>query len=214
MLSLQKTGAIFLDRDGVINENRVDHVKSWDEFEFIPGALESIRDLTKTGLPIFVVTNQAAVSRGQISPETLDDIHNRMKEAVRRAGGLITHVYHCPHDNHENCNCRKPNSGMLLQAAKDFPIDLSQSYMVGDAWTDVAAAVGVGARAILLMTGRGRWNFVNCWHRFGFDFAAACDLADATMMIQELLRGNEMYTTDRLRNAFHMALRPEESLVL
>ena len=64
------------------------------------------------------------------------------------------------------------------------------------------------------MTGRGRWNFVNCWNRFGLEFAAACDLTDATMMIQEALRGNQMYTTTRLRNAFHMALRPEESLVL
>jgi len=208
-----KMGAIFLDRDGVINENRADHVKSWDEFEFIPGALDSIRRLTETGLPIFVVTNQAAISRGLMSPATLDDIHNRMNETIRAAGGRITQVYHCPHDSHEECDCRKPASGMLLQAAKEFSIDLNKSFLVGDAWTDVAAGVGVGARSILLLTGRGRWNFVTCWNRFGFNFAAACDLADATMMIQESLRGNPMFTTARLRNAFHMALRPEESLV-
>ncbi|MEO8607714.1 MAG: HAD family hydrolase [Chloroflexota bacterium] len=213
-MNTQKVGAIFLDRDGVINENRADHVKSWDEFEFIPGALESIRRLTETGLPIFIVTNQAAVNRGLMSQETLDDIHNRMKDAIKAAGGSVTRVYYCPHDNHEECDCRKPGSGMLLQAAKDFPIDLSQSFLVGDAWTDVAAGVSVGARSILLMTGRGRWNFVSCWNRFGLDFSAACDLADATMMIQEALRGNSMVTTTRLRNAFHMALRPEESLVL
>jgi D-glycero-D-manno-heptose 1,7-bisphosphate phosphatase len=209
----QKVGAIFLDRDGVINENRADHVKNWGEFEFIPGALESIRCLTETGLPIFVVTNQAAVSRDLMSVETLNDIHERMKAAIRGAGGQITHVYYCPHDNHEDCDCRKPGPGMLRQAAKDFPIDLSKSFLVGDAWTDVAAGVSVGARSILLMTGRGRWNFVSCWNRFGLDFSAACDLADATMMIKETLRGNPMVTTTRLRNAFHMALRPEESLV-
>jgi histidinol-phosphate phosphatase family protein len=169
--------------------------------------------LTETGLPIFVVTNQAAVNRGLMSLETLNDIHNRMKEAIRDAGGLITRVYYCPHDNHEDCDCRKPGSGMLLQAEKDFPIDLSKSFLVGDAWTDVAAGVSVGARSILLMTGRGRWNFVSCWNRFGLDFSAACDLADATLMIKEALRGNPMVTTTRLRNAFHMALRPEESLV-
>jgi D-glycero-D-manno-heptose 1,7-bisphosphate phosphatase len=213
MTPIRKTGAIFLDRDGVINENRVDHVKSWDEFSFIPGALESIRRLTDTGLPIFVVTNQAAVNRGLMTVDTLNDIHNRMKEAVCQAGGKITHVYHCPHDNHEDCDCRKPKPGMLQQAAEDFNIDLSKSFLVGDAWTDVAAGVTVGARGILLMTGRGRWNFVTCWNRFGLDFSAACDLADATLMIQETLRGNKMYTTARLRGAFHMALRPEEQLV-
>jgi D-glycero-D-manno-heptose 1,7-bisphosphate phosphatase len=208
-----KVGAIFLDRDGVINENRTDHVKSWDEFEFIPGALESIRRLTETGLPIFVVTNQGAISRGLMSLDTLHDIHGRMTEAIQEAGGMITHVYYCPHDNHEDCDCRKPQPGMLIQAEQEYPIDLSQSFLVGDAWTDVAAGRAVNAHSTLLMTGRGRWNFVSCWNRFGLDFSAACDLADATDMIQEALRGNPMVTTARLRNAFHMALRPKETLV-
>lgn len=212
-MTTSKRGAIFLDRDGVINENRTDHVKNWDEFEFIPGALESIRRLTETGLPIFVVSNQAAVNRGLMSVDTLHSIHTRMQEAIQAAGGLITRVYYCPHDTHEACDCRKPGSGMLCRAAQDFRIDLRKSFLVGDAWTDVAAGVHVGARSILLLTGRGRWNFVACWNRFGFDFSAACDLADATDMIQEGLRGNPMVTTARLRNAFHMALRPEEQLV-
>lgn len=212
-MTTQKVGAIFLDRDGVINENRADHVKSWDEFEFIPGALDSIRRLTETGLPIFVVTNQAAVNRGLMSLDTLNDIHNRMNETIAQAGGMVTRVYYCPHDNHEDCDCRKPLPGMLQQAAKDFPIDLSKSFLVGDAWTDVAAGVAVGARSILLMTGRGRWNFVASWNRFGLNFSAACDVADATWMITESLRGNSMVTTARLRSAFHMALRPEEQLV-
>ena len=211
---MMSTGAIFLDRDGVINENRSDHVKSWDEFEFIPGTLESIRILTETGLPIFVVTNQAIVNRGIVSVEGLSEIHSQMSAAVDMAGGHITHVYHCPHDNHEECDCRKPKPGMLLNAARDYDIDLKQSFLVGDAWTDVAAGVAVGAHSILLMTGRGRWNFVNSWNRFGFDFAAACDLADATFMIKESLRGNAMTSTARLRDAFHRALRPEKSLVL
>jgi D-glycero-D-manno-heptose 1,7-bisphosphate phosphatase len=213
MMTTEKIGAIFLDRDGVINENRADHVKSWDEFEFIPGALDSVRRLTETGLPIFVVTNQAAVNRGLMSVDTLNDIHHRMKETIAQAGGLVTRVYFCPHDTHEECDCRKPLPGMLQQAAKDFPIDLNKSFLVGDAWTDVAAGVAVGARSILLMTGRGRWNFVASWNRFGLNFSAACDVADATWMIKESLRGNSMVTTARLRSAFHMALRPEEQLV-
>src|SRR4051812_8525293 len=113
-----KPGAIFLDRDGVINENRADHVKTWDEFSFIPGVLDSLRDLTETGLRIFVVTNQGAISRGLMTRETLNDIHNRMMMHVFEAGGEITHVYHCPHDGHEDCDCRKPKSGMLLRAAE------------------------------------------------------------------------------------------------
>ncbi len=209
-----KTPAIFLDRDGVINQNRADHVKSWDEFEFVPGALESIRVLTEIGLPIFVVTNQAIINRGLVTVEQLEEIHSRMLDEIARAGGLITQVYYCPHDNHENCSCRKPASGMLRQAASDYNLDLAQSFMVGDAWTDIAAGLDVHARSILVLTGRGRWNFVSCWNRFGLDFAAACDLADAVMMIREALRGNHLSATPRLRNAFHLALHPEVLAVL
>lgn len=209
-----KMGAIFLDRDGVINLNRADHVKNWEEFEFIPGALESIHELTETGLPIFVVTNQAAVNRGLISVDVLENIHQQMLTTIERAGGHVEKVFYCPHDNHENCPCRKPNAGMLRQAAQEFGIDLRQSVIVGDAWTDIGAGVEVGAHGILVMTGRGRWNFVPSWHRFGLDFGAAYDLSDATTMIKHALNGETMHATPRMRNAFHMALRdPEESLV-
>ncbi len=209
-----KTGAIFLDRDGVINENSSEHVKSWSEFRFIPGALESIRRLTNTGMPIFVVTNQAAVNRGLLSVEELNDIHQRMQQAIHQMGGHITQIYHCPHDNHEKCNCRKPAPGMLLQAAREHGIDLSQSFFIGDAWTDIAAGVSVGAHTILLMTGRGRWNFIPSWDRFGLNFAAACDLADAAGMIEDALHGEPMVSTKRFRSAVHMAMHPHELPVL
>jgi D-glycero-D-manno-heptose 1,7-bisphosphate phosphatase len=208
---MNKTGAIFLDRDGVINQNSNDHVKSWDEFHFIPGALQSIRELTGTGLPIFVVTNQAAVNRRLMTVDTLNDIHDRMQAAIIQTGGKIIKVYHCPHDADEQCGCRKPASGMLLQAAAEFTIDLSKSFMVGDAWTDIAAAVGVGACAILLMTGRGRWNFVPAFDRFGINFSAAYDLAEAAHMIKEALDGNTMNNSDRLRKTFHMPLHPQDA---
>ncbi len=206
---ISRTGAIFLDRDGVINQNRADHVKDCDEFELIPGVLEGIRSLTETGLPIFVITNQAAVSRGLMTVESLEAVHDCMMKEINRAGGVISHVYHCPHDTHENCGCRKPAPGMLLRAAADYGIDLSQSFLVGDAWTDISAGLDVGAHSILVMTGRGRWNFVPCWQRFGLDFAAACDLLDASMMIKEALRGNRMQTTVRLRDALRTGLQLE-----
>ena len=103
---------------------------------------------------------------------------------------------------------------MLLQAAREYNLDLRQSYIVGDAWTDVAAGVAVQTHGILVLSGRGRWNFVPSWNRFGLEFSAACDLEDAVLMIKESLRGNPMPSTARLRGAFHMALHPETSLVL
>lgn len=208
------TGAVFLDRDGVINRNRDDHVKSWHEFTFMPNVLQSIRRLSETGLPIFIVTNQAIINRGMVSEADIAEIHARMIEAIVEAGGVITRVYHCPHDTHENCDCRKPKPGMLLRAQADYGVDLSRSFMVGDAWTDVEAGLSVGARSILVMTGRGQRQFAQTWTRFPVRFGAACDLADATSMILDALNGHESDSTPRLRRAFHMALNPQELTVL
>ena len=210
----EQTGAIFLDRDGVINVNRADHVKSWAEFEFLPGVLESINRLAKTDLPIFIVTNQAIINRGTITTATLDDIHGRMLAAIAAADGRVTKVYYCPHDNDEQCACRKPEPGMLLQAAAEYNIDLTRSFIVGDAWTDVQAGLAVGARSILVMTGRGHGQFATCLTQFAVRFGAACDLADATDIILGALAGNHMDNTPRLRRAFHMALNPQGLVVL
>ena len=210
------TGAIFLDRDGVINENRPDHVKSWDEFEFLPGALESIRRLSEIGMPIFVVTNQAIINRKLATVDTLNDIHCRMLDAIHQAGGRVEKVYYCPHDSHEGCDCRKPQPGMLKRAAMEFGIDLTRSFIVGDAWTDMEAGFAVGTRSILVMTGRGRsqGNLAKCLTDNPVRFGAAVDLADATTMIIDALAGKPITTTPRLRRAFHMALSPNELTVL
>jgi D-glycero-D-manno-heptose 1,7-bisphosphate phosphatase len=207
-------GAIFLDRDGVINVNRTDHVKCWDEFEFLPGALESIRRLTQTGLPIFVITNQAIVNRKLITPETLDGIHNRMMAEISKAGGYITKVYYCPHDTHEKCTCRKPEPGMLLQAAKEFDIDLAESFLIGDAWTDVEAGLTAGTRSILVMTGRGPQFVANVLLDYTVRVGAACDLEDAVTLVLSALEGQYISATPRLRRSFHMALHPQELIVL
>jgi D-glycero-D-manno-heptose 1,7-bisphosphate phosphatase len=99
---------VFLDRDGVINRNRIDHVKSWSEFEFLPGALEALKRLAGLDLPVVVVTNQAAIGRGLIDAAEVDEIHRRMIEAVRLFGGRIDAVLCCPHRPDEGCECRKP----------------------------------------------------------------------------------------------------------
>ncbi len=171
--------AIFLDRDGVINCNRCDHVKAWDEFVFLPGALEALRRLAWLGWPVVVVSNQAAVNRGLVSRQTVDAIHARMVDAVAVAGGRIDGVLYCPHRPDENCECRKPRPGLLLQAAARWALDLSRSYLVGDAESDVLAALAVGCRPVLVRTGRGVEQLA-LLRQHGVDtFHVAADLAEA-----------------------------------
>ncbi|MEW5717622.1 MAG: D-glycero-beta-D-manno-heptose 1,7-bisphosphate 7-phosphatase [Chloroflexota bacterium] len=148
--------AIFLDRDGVINVNRSDHVKSWDEFVFLPNALTALQKLAASDFRVIVTTNQAAIARGLVAEETVRAIHAQMLAQVERAGGRIDAVYYCPHHPDERCGCRKPQPGLFAQAARDFGIDLTRSFVVGDAFSDVAAALAIGAQPILVLTGRGR----------------------------------------------------------
>jgi len=147
---------VFLDRDGVINENRPDHVKSWDEFVFLAGVFEPLRLLAGNGLQVIVTSNQAAINRGLVAVETVEEINRRMVAEVTQRGGRIDAVYYCPHRPEENCACRKPRPGLLLRAAQEWGIDLAASYLIGDALSDVEAALAVGCRPILVRTGRGR----------------------------------------------------------
>lgn len=146
---------IFLDRDGVINENSTKHVKSWDEFVFLPNVFQALRWLRLAGFRVFVVTNQAIVNRGLATHATIEEIHSRMIAQIELYGGRITDVRYCPHDNHEQCACRKPHPGMLFDLAQSWQIDLRSAYLVGDALTDIAAARSAGCRAVLVRTGRG-----------------------------------------------------------
>jgi D-glycero-D-manno-heptose 1,7-bisphosphate phosphatase len=148
--------AIFLDRDGVINENLPGHVKSWAEFRFLPGALGALRALTGLQVPLFVVTNQAVIGRRLASRARIEEIHRRMLGIIHRAGGEIAEVLYCPHESSTGCECRKPAPGMLLSAAARFGVDLERSILIGDATTDLLAAQRVGCRTILVQTGRGR----------------------------------------------------------
>src|SRR6059058_810586 len=131
--------AIFLDRDGVLNENRPDHVKSWDDFRFIPGALTAVRELTRLRLPIIVVTNQAAIGRGVVGRDQVMEIHRRMLARLWESGARVDAVYSCPHIPDDHCCCRKPAPGLLLAAAARFDLDLAGSVLVGDYATDILA---------------------------------------------------------------------------
>jgi len=147
--------AIFLDRDGVINHNRPEHIKTWDEFIFLPRALDALRRIAPSDFLTVVTTNQSGVNRGSFTEKTLREIHTRMMHEITRAGGRIDAVYFCPHKPDEGCDCRKPRTKMFRDAAREWGIDLSRSYMIGDAMVDVQAALAIGATPLLVLTGRG-----------------------------------------------------------
>lgn len=151
----QRRPAVFLDRDGVLNENRADYVRSWEQVVILPGVFEAMQRLAASPFVVVVVTNQSAVGRGLLTEETLAAIHQGIVREVQQAGGRIDAVYACPHRPEDGCTCRKPQPGMLLQAAQDLDIDLERSYLVGDAVSDMEAAVAAGSHPVMVRTGRG-----------------------------------------------------------
>ena len=144
--------AIFLDRDGVINTDKVGWVERWAEFQFCPGALAAIRKLTEAGWDIYVITNQSGIARGLYSTQRLTDIHWRMMIEIRRAGGRILGVQFCLHTDEDECLCRKPEPGMLLKAAAKWGLDLARSYLIGDSASDIQAGAAVGCTTLWVQT--------------------------------------------------------------
>jgi D-glycero-D-manno-heptose 1,7-bisphosphate phosphatase len=188
--------ALFLDRDGVICENRSDHVKAWDEFHFIPGVLAGLAQLAGTDFAVVVVTNQAIINRGEMTPGALDDIHTRMLGTVRRTGGRIDRVLVCPHRPDEHCDCRKPQPGMLLRAAAEMNIDLTQSYLIGDALTDMQAGLSAGCKCLMVLTGRGIEQAMAAPQELSIHFQRAYDLKHAidTVLRMESMKAGRIVT--------------------
>jgi D-glycero-D-manno-heptose 1,7-bisphosphate phosphatase len=173
---------VFLDRDGVINENRPDHVKSWAEFRFLPGAPEAVARLTRSQVRVFVITNQAVVNRRLVPVGVLEDVHRRMLRAIEAHGGRAVEIAYCPHRPDERCECRKPRPGLILDLAERHRLDLREAVVIGDALTDIEAGLAAGCRAILVLTGRGREQL----SLVGDDqrtFAVAADLDEAVDLV-------------------------------
>ena len=143
--------AVFLDRDGVINADSDEYVKSWEEYHIYPGAVEALRRLHEAGCEVYVVTNQAGIGRGVYPRRNLLDILLRLRVTVRAAGGLLHGIAFCPHRKDEHCGCRKPEPGMLLKLACKYGLDLSRSVLVGDSGTDIEAAQRAGLAATILL---------------------------------------------------------------
>jgi len=148
--------AIFLDRDGVLIENRSNYVRDWSQVKIIPEAIHALSLTQARNYKIVIVTNQSAIGRGLVRPEKADEINRRLVNLIQHHGGQVDGVYVCPHKPDDDCICRKPKPGLLLQAASELSLDLQRSCMIGDAWSDVQAGQRAGVlHKIILKTGRG-----------------------------------------------------------
>ena len=146
---------IVLDRDGVINHDSDQFIKSPEEWRAIPGSLEAIARLNQAGYRVVVATNQSGVGRGLFGMTTLTAIHEKMFKALSQVGGRIDAVFYCPHAADSHCDCRKPKPGMFEQIGSRFGVDMQDVPAVGDGLRDLQAAHAVGARPMLVLTGKG-----------------------------------------------------------
>lgn len=153
---MKEKRTVFLDRDGVINRDSPNYIKSWDEFRFLPGSLEALNLLTQHGFEVIVITNQSVINRGMLAMEVLEDMHGRLRRTVERTGGGIQDIFFCPHRPEENCPCRKPNPGLIQRARERYQLDLKQCIMVGDSAKDIETGIRAGCGAtVLVKTGNG-----------------------------------------------------------
>ncbi|MDY6836494.1 MAG: D-glycero-beta-D-manno-heptose 1,7-bisphosphate 7-phosphatase [Thermodesulfobacteriota bacterium] len=147
---------VFLDRDGVINRDRTDYVKSWSDFEFLPRSLNALRLLSLHGYRVIVITNQSVINRNMVTKAGLEKIHDKMRAAVAAYGGHIEAVYYCPHVPEDGCHCRKPEPGLIFQAQADYGCDLAATCVVGDSLKDIQCARRARCgKALLVRTGHG-----------------------------------------------------------
>jgi len=141
--------AVFIDRDGTINAN-VGYIDSFDKFKIYPNVAKGIKLLSDDGFKIIVVTNQSGIAREYFSEETLEKIHQRMKNELSEKGATVDAIYYCPHHPDDSCNCRKPESGLLEKAVEDFDIEIESSYFIGDRMLDVEAGFKIGLKTVLV----------------------------------------------------------------
>ena len=191
---------IFLDRDGTINEE-VDFLSSPRDLKLIPGSAIAIREANELGAKVIVVTNQSGIARGLLTEEQLTSIHETLRGLLKDHAAHIDAIYYCPHHPEAGkapyrteCDCRKPNIGMLLQAAATFHIDLKKSFMIGDKMLDMQTGNNAGAITILVLTGYGQQELELCrQHHIRIDYVAE-NLYAAVRHVKELLNQEEPLT--------------------
>ena len=146
---------IILDRDGVINFDSPDYIKSPDEWHPIPGSLDAIATLNRAGFQVIIATNQSGVARGYYNLLMLDEIHEKLMAELAAVGGYIEEIFFCPHHPDEHCACRKPKTGLFQQIQKKYEVDLRDVFFIGDSFSDVEASRAVGCKFIMVLTGNG-----------------------------------------------------------
>lgn len=164
-MNFEKHPAVFLDRDGTVNE-QMGYINHISRFHLLPGAAKAIRLLNDKGIPVVIVSNQSGLARGYFPVELLDEVHEKMNRLLAEEGASIDGLYYCPHhpeakeeQYRDTCNCRKPKTGMLLQAAEELNLDLSRSFLVGDRWSDIKCANNAGCTAVHVLTGYGKGDY-------------------------------------------------------
>ena len=182
--------AVFLDRDGTINE-QMGYINHTCRFQLLPGAAKAIKKLNDAGIPVVVISNQSGLARGYFPEELLDAVHEKMNKLLADAGAHVDGIYYCPHHPEakeeryrDTCNCRKPKPGLVLQASNEMNLNPSSSYVVGDRWSDIKTAANCGATSILVRTGYGRGDeqYIGPTQQIQPDFKAD-DLLEAVIWI-------------------------------
>ncbi len=156
---------VFLDRDGVINKYPGDtrYVTRWEEFKFIPGSIEAIAKFNEKGFNVFIVSNQAGVGKGLYSEKELNRITKNMVKIMKRKNAEVTGIYYCTHRPQDNCFCRKPKTGLLVRALKDFGLSPTVSFLIGDSMVDIETAKNFGIKSVLLLSGKEKISHQEKW---------------------------------------------------
>jgi|ERR1041385_2789745 D-glycero-D-manno-heptose 1,7-bisphosphate phosphatase len=185
---------IFLDRDGTINEE-VDYLTSPDNLRLFHGSANAIREANTLGLKVFIITNQSAIARGLLTEQQLSKIHDMLVSKLRADGARLDAIYYCPHHPdfgdapyNKDCDCRKPNIGMLERAVKEFDIDLKKSFVIGDKMTDIQTGNNAGTKTILVLTGYGKQELDLCHQQNAHIDYVAEHLPDAMQYVKRIVQ--------------------------
>jgi len=153
--------AVFLDRDGIINEHRDDYVKNLNELKILPNAAKAIKKLNDLNYLVIIITNQSVVNRRIITERNLSEINNLILKQMADSGAKIDSIYYCPHTPEQNCTCRKPKPGLILQAIKDYNLDNSKCLMIGDSESDIQAAKQANIQSLKMVRDGNLLEFIN-----------------------------------------------------
>jgi len=160
---------IFVDRDGVINKDPAgwtphSYVEKWEDFKFLPGSIDALKKLTLAGYSIILASNQGGISKGYYAEDALNEINQNMLEKLEENGAKIEKTYYCIHQDSDNCNCRKPKTGLFESAKKELNLNAVDAFFIGDGKTDVEAGIKFGLRTILVLSGKTKLKDLKNWN--------------------------------------------------